>query len=213
MGHLNVFRSLTSVDGLLGFYTKETKDKIPELPGCYAWFLPLWFYRSNLDELMQLVSGVLDYEQDPEKEVEAPFTWESVKLRVRRGAAIQTSDSVRATWERLLADDHAHGALQDTLMRASLLMPPLYVGRTRNLRRRYLQHTIKSDKSKNDFHSRFAECAAALQLQLSVSDLLFVSVRTEYELSQVLSDVAQDDTELLIEQMLMQFCRPPFSLR
>ena len=56
MGHLNVFKNLTSVDGRLAFYTKETKDKIPELPGCYAWFLPLWFYTSDLDELMKVVS-------------------------------------------------------------------------------------------------------------------------------------------------------------
>ena len=213
MGHLNIFRNLTSVDGLLGFYTKETKDKIPELPGCYAWFLPLWLYRSNLDELIQLVGRVLDYEPDPEKHVIAPFNWQSIKLRIRREPSLHTSRSIRATWDRVLADDRAHDTLQETLMRASLLMPPLYVGRTGNLRERYRQHTTKINADKNDFHSRFSGWAAALQLQLSISDLLFVSVRTRYELSQVLSDVEGDDVELLIEQILMQFCRPPFSLK
>ena len=213
MGHLNVFKNLTSVDGRLAFYTKETKDKIPELPGCYAWFLPLWFYTSDLDELMKVVSGVLDYDQQPEKEVAAPFTWQFVKLRIRRGTTIQVTDSVRTTWKRLLADDLAQGALQETLLEASLLMPPLYVGRTRNLRQRYLQHTAGRGDDKNDFHSRFSACAAALQLQLSVSDLLFVSIRTKTELSQVLADVATDDVESLLEQILMQFCRPPFSLK
>ena len=67
MGRLRVFRNLTSLDGRLGFYTKETREQIPTLPGCYAWFLPLWFYRSNLDDLMELVGRVLDYEQRPER--------------------------------------------------------------------------------------------------------------------------------------------------
>ena len=213
MGYLNVFRNLTSVDERLGFYTKETKDKIPELPGCYAWFLPLWFYRSDLDNLVQLVGAVLDYEHNGEREVEVPFNWDSIRLRLRRASTLRATDSVRATWERVLADDRARTALQETLLEASLLMPPLYVGRTRNLRQRYLQHTVKRGHNKNDFYSRFTELAAALELHISVSDLLFVSLRTSDELGRALPDVAPDDVELLIEQLLMQFCRPPFSLK
>ena len=93
-------------------------------------------------------------------------------------------------------------------------MPPLYVGRTKNLQQRYFQHTARTGHSKNDFHSRFAEWAKELGLALSVSDLLFVSLRTRDDLNRAFDEVAHnDDVEFLIEQILMQFCRPSFSLK
>lgn len=212
MGHLDVFRRLTFHDGRLGFHTKETKDKIPEIPGCYAWFLPLWLYSDDLDELMQIIADVLDYEQDPEKKVKAPFTWASVHMRVHRETAIRAIDNgMRETWKKLLADKNARDTLQETLMTASLFMPPLYVGKTKNLKQRYLQHTDKANGNRNNFHSRFTE--KAVIFRLSVSDLLFVSVSTENELGNTFPDVAQDEFDVLVEKMLMQFCRPPFSLR
>ena len=144
MGYLNVFHKLTSADSRLGFYTKETKDRIPELPGCYAWFLPLWFYRTEFAELMEIVTNVLDYEQEPEKQVNVPFTWDSVKLHVRRSTKIKAEKRTNAAWDKVLADTAAREALQQTLLETSLLMPPLYVGRTNNLKQRYLQHAQPS---------------------------------------------------------------------
>lgn len=213
MGHLNVFRNITSADSRLGLYTKETKDRIPELPGCYAWFLPLWFYRSELDDLMLLVRNVLDYEQEPEKRVNVPFTWESVNLHVRRGTRIKAEKKRHAAWKQILTDTTAREALQQTLLETSLLMPPLYVGRTNNLKQRYLQHTQPRDFTRNDFHSRFTECVKDLNLKISVTDLLFVCIKTPNELREVLGDSDESESNLLIEHILMQFCRPPFSLR
>ena len=213
MRHLNVFRSLTSAEGRLGFYTKETRNKIPEFPGCYAWFLPLWLYRNDLDDLMQVVSELLSYDRVSEKEVYAHFTWESVKLRVRRCSEIRSTDGVRPTWQRILADDEAREALQQALMEATLLMPPLYVGRTNNLKRRYLQHTEREGSERNDFRSRFREQADKLELKVGVNDLLFVCVQTPKELSRVFANFEEDEINGLFEQILMHFCRPPFSLR
>ena len=213
MGRLRIFRTLTSVDGRLGFYTKETHHDIPETPGCYAWFLPLWFYSTDLDQLMHLVGRVLDYEQLPEREVEVPFTWHALQLRLRRATTVRPTESLRTKWNRVLSDPTTRDALQDTLLEASLLMPPLYVGKAKNLRRRYLGHTINTGHTKNDFHSRFTAWAHELQLQLSVNDLLFVSLKTRPALTSALNDATEDDVESLIEQMLMQFCRPAFSLK
>ena len=208
MRHLAVFRNLGSVDGRLGFYTKETRMDVPELPGCYAWFLPLWFYRESLDELMQVIGELATYDQVPEKEVDVHFTWESVNLRVRRDAAFQATDDVRTIWDSICAAEPTRQALQQILLEASLLMPPLYVGRTGNLKRRYLEHTTRSA-----FHSRFTDHVAKLGIKISVSDLLYVCINTEQGLDKVLSDVEQSDLDKLIERVLMQFCRPPFSLK
>jgi len=201
-------------DSRLGLYTKETSGRIPEFPGCYAWLLPLWLYREDIDELMRIVGGLLGYDKEPEQVVEASFTWESVKLRVRRFSKDRPREGLRATWKHLLADESAKEALQQTFLEASLLMPPLYVGRTGNLKRRYLQH-VKGSYEKNDFHSRFTGHVKKLQLKISVSDLLFACIRTPKELSHAFAKHEGEEKDLngLIEQILMQFCRPPFNLR
>ena len=162
---------------------------------------------------MQIVCGLLSYDKIPEKEVDAPFTWESIKLRVRRCAEIRINDEIRTIWQRVLANDETKKILQQTLMEASILMPPLYVGRTNNLKRRYLQHTGGDRLSKNNFHFRFMEYAEELEIKISVSDLLFVCIETQKDLDRIFLDMKENEFNVLIEQILMQFCRPPFSMR
>ena len=208
---LRVFEGLTSVDGRLGFYTQETKDLIPQQPGCYAWFLPLWIYRPDLASLMTAVGDIYGYQRKPEKLVSADFNWHSVSMRIRSDIpAAQTSADLHDTWDQIVADDEAKAALQQLLLEASILMPPLYVGRTTNLKVRYLQHLTET-RGKNDFHSRFKECIARSNITLSVGELLFACVRTQNDLGRKLEQF--HNVELLVEQILMQFCRPPFSLR
>ena len=124
MRHLRVFRYLGSTDGRLGFYTLDTRDRIPELPGCYAWFLPLWLYRENLDELMQIVSNLLNYDTIQERQVDAAFTWKSVQLHVRRRTVMRSPKGIRTNWQRPIEDKDTKDALQQAPMEASLLMPP-----------------------------------------------------------------------------------------
>ena len=213
MDYLSILRSFTNANGRLGFYTRETQHKIPEGPGCYAWFLPLWFYREDLPEMMHLVGSVVGYEQQPERQVQAAFTWDVIKLGVRRDADLQVPPAVRDTWTRVWADSEGRKALQQIVLEASLLMPPLYVGRSKSLRQRYLQHTSGGGQHKNTFHKRFADCAARLDLKISVSDLWFVCIQTDPASLKQLKRAGAEDVEALIEYMLMQFCRPPFSLR
>jgi hypothetical protein len=213
MKHLDVFRSLTASDSRLGFYTKGTRDRIPEIPGCYAWFVPLWIYREDFDELTRIVDYLIDYEQEPVKEVQVPFTWESVTLRVRRSTKSTSRERSRATWAQVLGNPAARDALQQTLMEASLFMPPLYVGRTNNLKQRYLQHTKASEPQKNVFFSRFQECVERLRLKISVGDLIFACIETPSAMRDLLGDSDESDSNQLIEHLLMQFCRPPFSIK
>ena len=213
MTYHSVFRSLTGSDSRLGFYTKETAEEIPERPGCYAWLLPLWLYCTDFDELMGIVGNVIGYEQESVKGVDVPFTWDTVKLQVGRAVRTITRERTLETWEKVLADDKGKEALQQTLLEASLLMPPLYVGRTNSLKDRYLQHTDSRRFNENTFHSRFTKCAEDLNLKISVTDLLFVCIETPKELRKALGESDESEPNLLIEHMLMQLCRPPFSLR
>ena len=88
-----------------------------------------------------------------------------------------------------------------------MLFPPLYIGMTNNLRKRYLQHVKNSD-----FNDRFTTCVNDLELKLSVSDLFFVCIETPKELRKFFGDAAGRENEL-IEQMLMRVCHPPFSIK
>ena len=92
-------------------------------------------------------------------------------------------------------------------------MPPLYVGRTRNLRRRYSQHLSGRAPRARTFASRFASFTSERQLKLRVRDLLFVCIGTPSDIAHSLDRSPHRDLNALIERVLMQFCRPPFSLR
>lgn len=210
MTDLSVFRRLTDADSRLAFYTSETAHKIPEAPGCYAWFVPLWIYDDDLPTLMQIVRDLRSYDNPSERQVSAGFTWHSIDLRVSRTERIPISAEVAETWRKVLADPPARHAMQRLLLESSILMPPLYVGRTNSLKRRYTQHT-KTDGS--NFHRRFALHTQTLGISLPVSDLLFACLCTETTVSKDLGRF--DDRELtsLIEHILMNACRPPFSIK
>ena len=210
MTDLSVFRRLTDADSRLAFYTSETAHKNPEVPGCYAWFVPLWIYDDDLPKLMQIVRDLRSYDNPPERQVSAGFTWHSIDLRVRRTERIPISGEVTETWRKVLADPPARHAMQRLLLEASILMPPLYVGRTNSLKRRYTQHTKTAG---SHFHERFALHTQTLGISLPVSDLLFACLCTDTTVSNDLGRF--DDRELtsLIEHILMNACRPPFSIR
>ena len=211
---LRVFRSLTGAKSRLGFYTKETRDLIPEASGWYAWFVPLWIYCDDFDSFVHTVNGLFDYEQVPKRQVDVSFNWESVRLCLRRGARPAKTDSrIARTWSELILRDDAKHALQQTLLEASLLMPPLYVGRTSNLRYRYLQHIKLRSGDENDFHSRFSAHATSVDLKIGVSDLLYVCIETPAGLRAYFGDSDESDVNKLVERLLMRLCRPPFSIR
>ena len=117
MSHLNVFRELAGRDSRIGFYTKETGHQIPAAGGCYAWFLPLWFYRDDLDALLSVIGELLSYDPDPEKTLDAPFNWERVGVRVRRYVDMAATSGQHEAWRRIIANDRARGA---ALFRRSL---------------------------------------------------------------------------------------------
>ena len=212
MRPVNIFRDLTTADGRLGFYTNESRDWIPEAGGCYAWFLPLWIYRTDLADLIKVVSKLLNYDNETEKEVQAKFTWESITMRVRRTFRSHHTQRINTAWNQAMKNQSARELLQHTLLASSLLMPPLYVGKTSNLKQRYIQHT-EGRGDGNIFHSRFADCVARLRIHISISDLLYVCIKTPTELTDVLNAAGIAKPEDMIEQILMSFCRPPFSLK
>lgn len=226
--NLLLFDGWARPTGQLHIFTSLTKHEIPSAGGCYAWFLPLWILHDDLGVLLEVVNRIFRYEQDPERKLEASFTWERVGLRVNRGATVSPQPASVDTWNRLLEENRGRSALERVLLEASLLMPPLYVGRARDLRTRYNQH-VRGGGDKNTFHNRFRDCLSRLGREmndnrlegaLAVEDLLFVCVTdasrgddgSEGTASER-SLLARPEVEGLIEEILMTICRPPFSLK
>ncbi|SRR6266487_948550 len=197
----------------IGFFTKETSRLIPEAPGCYAWFIPLWIYSEDLPGLIDTLNRISLYE--PKREGKEPllveFNWDAVGIQLEKVPNVRVGDVFHATWRRITNDDKLRAAFQQALMEASILMPPLYVGKTHNLRARYGQHVEGVDGAEaNTFHNRFGEFAKRLHLPLSVRDLLFVCVQTDRDTDRALAEGGVTD---LLEHILMRICKPPFSMR
>ena len=198
----------------IGFFTKETSDLIPEGPGCYAWFLPLWVYTENLPAFVQLVEKILLY--DPEtgalsqKRISLTLNWDVLSLELRRLAAPGPTSYLQEQWSRVMSTPEVRAVFVRSLMEASIFIPPLYVGKADRLRDRYLQHVEGTGTERNTFHRRFAEFNRREDISLSVSDLLFVCVETPVEDNRLLRELGVNE---LLEQLLMLLCRPPFSIR
>ena len=79
MTDLDVFRHLSGARGRLTFHTQKTAEWIPDGPGCYAWFLPLWLYADDLPRLKCILLAVHTWEPRGEpKPGVAAFNWDHV---------------------------------------------------------------------------------------------------------------------------------------
>ena len=209
MVQLNVLNRLIRPGSRLGLYTHETHESIPTSAGCYAWFLPLWFYHMDYGELIGTIAQFLNFEDDPLRSANIQFTRDQIQLSVTKSALVRENDGYRKLWEETCGDERTREWLQEVFLEASLLMPPLYVGRTDNLQRRYGEH-VKGKEDTNDFHARFSARANTLKVKVAVSDLLFACIRTQ---SDDASLAADQKMEKLIEHLFHRFWHPPFSVR
>jgi hypothetical protein len=185
------------VGNRIHFFTKETSDQIPEVAGCYAWFIPLW-------------NTMLLYEPPGSAVIEktAKFHWDTINLQIRKVSRARHS-AREDQWKKVLADPVLREAFQRALMEASIFMPPLYIGKADNLKVRYDQH-VAGTEGANVFNTRFKAFMADKKISLSVSDLLFVCIETDRQTELVLSDARLHE---LLEMIVLALCKPPFSLR
>ena len=203
------------VGGRVGFFTKETRSSIPEVAGCYAWFLPLWIYTEDLPELVRIVHKLQLYDPTTNdvgwRDANLDFVWDSIAVRTsRRPYPRRISSRTLSDWQRVLASPELRTAFEHALMEATILMPPLYVGKASSLSARYEQHVKGVGLEANVFHSRFSEFARRLHLPLAVSDLLFVCIITDSFTDRVLRDQELND---LLEAVMKLLCRPAFGMR
>lgn len=198
----------------IGFFSKETAQQIPSIPGVYGWFIPLWMYRSEPVEFIDLVQAVVRAEEGQlNRELTARIEdrWENVDVRLLRSAKSGVTDQFQEDWRTVQSDPQCRAAFERALMEASILMPPLYVGKADDLRVRYEDHVTGRNPHSNTFFKRFSSVAESLHLSVEISDLLFVCIRASAPESA--DPEAARRINRLVEQTLMRLARPPFSLK
>ncbi|MBT3447922.1 MAG: hypothetical protein HN445_00870 [Bacteroidetes Order II. Incertae sedis bacterium] len=213
MALLDVWRDLPS---RLSFFTNATQDFIPESKGIYAWFLPIWIYSEDFESQLGIIDKIHSYEPKGSGSGNIKFHWTEIEIEARRklkNRAIK-SKVTRNQWESMLKDPPSKLATEELMMVSSIFSQPLYVGKANNLQSRYHQH-VKGQPNKpgqlqeNTFHTRFAAMSEELELGLGVHNLIFACLKTDVKKDEEVDDSIHE----LLEQIVMAFTRPIFSLR
>lgn len=203
----------------IGFYTKETAQKIPEQPGIYAWFIPLWIYHDDIFELIRFSQEAMLYDSDvkskkdgnrgkSKRSAEIDFNWDYLNIEIEKKFKLRDKESLKK-WEKFEKYNEASSAVKELLMKSSIFTKPLYIGRAENLKMRYNQH-VSGMVDKNIFHSRFKDFIAQSNVEIEIYDLIFACIPLSSESNKVIRE--RDMTEM-IESILMNIIQPPFSCK
>jgi len=193
----------------IGFYTNESFKNVPFSPGVYAWFYPLRVVTTDLYEFLREVDIILNYDSEikgkPKKENFIKFSWDTFHQQVELRTKTINLSSFEDIWNAAIQNENEFDELRKVIMRASVFLSPLYVGKTNNLNYRCHQH-IFGTADDNNFHKRFMEYATLNEVKTDkISDLLFVAIKTREEKKQL------NKTEELVESILKYLAKPKYS--
>lgn len=201
----------------VGFYYEANFSEVPGGPGVYAWFYPLRLLSREpdaLDILVQDAQTLLNYDSGgldaQEGAGRIPFTWWSLDVNAKRvPKPFECSGSLKSSWEAVRSNDSNFETLQKALLKATIFMPPLYVGKADSLATRCQQHIQGSGEG--TFHGRFGDFAQKMKLsRRRVKELVFVCVRTG---SSAVEAEVKPAVHELIESVMKAVCGPPYGLR
>ena len=220
MAIVDVFRNIS--DRILVFHRKW--DEVPDKPGVYAWYYPIRIPSTKLSDLIDELRAVRNYDARcqgiPEAEYSIKLNWTQIHtcttIEVKHDIP---PDGVYEAWDQILGEGGE--TLEDfrkTLLVSSLLMPPLYVGKTSSLRDRCAQHrgvgsTLTPDDN-SSFRARFEKFASKNDLikTATVNDLIMVCVTTSEGLDAP-GHHGYKNVRSLVEEILKAASHPPYGMR
>ncbi len=207
------------IDKQLGVYLKGSFDQIPKEAGVYAWFYPIKVSSYDLNELLRELSQVSNYDAKsgahPAGKNDIEFNWKTIKVYIEEGIRFnQIPSPVYGAWDGIVNNEEKFLELRKALMSASILMPPLYIGKTINLRNRCSQHLKGGSDEKSGFHQRFEKYAEDKEFTTrKVEDLIFVCIRTQVHENQNNYNNAYDNPHSIVEEILKATARPPYGVK
>ena len=190
------------------FLTRNTFDQAPPSPAVYAWYYPLRISTYDLSEFLNEVMLVMTYDASCQNTISMSATlrtaWRKFGLELLALPKVEPiPNSFQETWDA--ACENRFDTLRQDLMRLSLFMPPLYIGKTNSLARRIREH-IDGQLPGKGFHDRFERFAKENHLsQGTVADLLCVAITSPTEDS-------SDDYVKLVEYIMKALAGPGFSM-
>jgi hypothetical protein len=202
-----------SVGREISFYTKETFQDIPDVPGVYAWFYPLRITTDIFDEFLNEINTVLNYDPEtkgePKRVYSADLNWQQIVQSISIKTKSYNIDKYRKTWDKIMQDDNSSTTKDNfkrIIMRASIFLSPLYVGKAKKLKTRCFQH-INGKGQNNDFNNRFETYALEKNLtSKKIKDLIFVTLLTENNPNET------EEAEKLVEAILKNLAKPKYSI-
>lgn len=206
----DVWRNLSEE---ISVFWKDTFKAVPPVPGVYAWFYPLRVKSKDLAAVIEDFDRAFRFDAlsmgKPTREVDVSFGWSRLDMQLALlSRRLAPSESIAETWDQITRDSTRFWEVRRALLKASILMPPLYVGKTTNLYARCWQHI--NGTSGGDFNDRFESYAAKANLAAaSVEDLILACIRTT---TPTLSD-ANARSEAVIEEVLKLVAQPPYGKR
>jgi hypothetical protein len=192
-------------------FTKKNKDNIPTTSGVYGWFYPLKLPPKNsiqhdLKKFIKEMQLVYNYdamcEGVPVKELTSKLNWENVKIKIELELTDKSSEDEENKRREFIENctDDEYLQFQIIMMKSSLLLPPLYIGKAKNLYERYKEHL-----SNSQFKTRYSKYADINKLK-PINDLIFMCYKTNS-----ISREDKPESEIIIENLLMQIIRPRYS--
>ena len=210
----DVFRDLTKH---IGVFWEDTFDQVPDEPGIYAWYYPLRIVSLELDMLLRELTSVFNFDSTVKGPVawqsDVTLCWRTVHLEAREAARHQgLSGALTDRWNSLVNHEAAFATFRQHLLAASILLPPLYIGKAERLQTRCFQH-IRGNND-NGFHSRFETFAKANSLASPrVEKLIFACVRVAKATAQQPEESPEGSTARLLESILQLAGCPPYGMR
>jgi len=208
------------------FFTSRTAEDIPQNSGIYAWFLPFWIYKDNIETSLDFVQKAMLFDSKEfsldnpkrglaERDVNLSFNWDSIDINVKKNK--KKDDLKISGWENIKENNEVKSVFTETLMKGSIFSRPLYLGRTNNLNARYNQHLI-INPDKSCFNTRFnyfvenynIDKNSSEKVSLRVDDLIFACISISKGQNELFEKSNVTET---LEKILINIAQPPFSNR
>ncbi len=204
----------------INIYTSKNFDDVPSKPGVYAWFYPIELPSMNIGDLAVELSSILNYDSklkdEPCNKEVIPFNWKDTEVRIKEIPHSSFSQETHEKWDKISNDKESLLHFRKIMLVSSILMPPLYVGKTNNLLRRCNEHR-NSGEDKNGFHNRFEEYTKNKKLvngrefnSKTVEDLIFVCIKTDLNESHEILEKDENFFSELLEEILKVIAKPPY---
>jgi hypothetical protein len=210
----DVFYDLTKH---IGVFWEDTFNDVPDVPGIYAWYYPLRIVSLELDPLLRELTTVFNFDSM----VGGPVKWQSDVTLCWRTVQLSATEAPRHhglpaalidRWKSLAGDETALASFRQQLLAASILLPPLYIGKAEKLQTRCFQHIRGSND--NGFHSRFERFAKDHRLTSPrVEKLIFACVRVQHPAAPQTEETAEGSAARLLESILQVAGCPPYGMR